>query len=54
MSAKVTITQTATGWDVTVRDAESVDISTSGKEIAVDIIPDDDDHATPLDVTLEA
>lgn len=53
MTASVTIEQTADGWDVTIRKAEHVVVTTTGKEIGVDIIPDEDDAATPLDVKLQ-
>jgi hypothetical protein len=53
MSASVTTEQTADGWTVTIEHAEHVVVTTTGKEIGVDIIPDEDDAATPLDVKLQ-
>lgn len=53
MSADVSIVETADGWDVTIKHAEQVVVTTTGKEIGVDIIPDEDDAATPLDVKLQ-
>ena len=53
MSAKVTITQTADGWDVDILNAEHVVVTTTGKEIGVDVVPDETDSATPLAVSLE-
>ena len=50
--AKVTITQTADGWDVDVLHAEHVVVSTTGKEIGVDVIPEDETASVPLDVSL--
>ena len=53
--AKVTIEQTAYGWDVTILNAEHVVVSTTGKEIGVDVIPEDDDtEPQPLAVSLAA
>jgi hypothetical protein len=52
MTASVTIEQTSDGWNVTIERAEHVEVTTTGKEIGVDIIPDEDDAATPLDVSL--
>jgi hypothetical protein len=53
MTAEVTIEQTPAGWDVTIKHAEQVVVTTTGKEIGVDIVPDEDDAATPLDVKLQ-
>ena len=52
MTAKVSIVETADGWDVDILNAQHVVVTTTGKEIGVDIIPDEDDAATPLDVKL--
>lgn len=52
MSVRVVIEQTANGWKVEATNGDDVVVETSGSGIFVAVHPDDDDTATPLDVTL--
>lgn len=55
MSAQVVVKETAQGWDVHITDAEDVVVRTIDKRIVVAVVPDDDDQpATPLEVTLQS
>ena len=51
MSASVLIEQTDGGWDVTVKEGESVLVRTDGNKVYVSVAPDDD-GTKPLAVQL--